>query len=134
MRQVPMSLITYKDVRPWPKTIKASTLIRDKQGVMPPWFVEKDFGIQQFKNDPSLRDMDLAKIAKRADSISAAVQAEFQTWMKSLQTQVTAVRGGIVAKNNATVSAEAGKLAEVFERVNAFWQKQHNDDALQFSD
>lgn len=64
----PMSLLTYSQVRPWAKTIKARTLIRDKQGVMPPWFVEKDFGIQHFKNDPSLSDMDLAKISKWADT------------------------------------------------------------------
>ena len=64
----PMSLITYQDVRPWAKEIKRRTLLRDRQGVMPPWFVEKDFGIQHFKNDPSLSDEELAKIAKWVDS------------------------------------------------------------------
>jgi hypothetical protein len=64
----PMSLMTYQQVRPWAKDIKTRTLLRDKQGVMPPWFVEKDFGIQHFKNDPSLSDMDLAKIVKWVDS------------------------------------------------------------------
>jgi hypothetical protein len=64
----PMSLITYQQVRPWAKDIKRRTLLRDQQGVMPPWFVEKDFGIQHFKNDPSLSDLELAKIAKWVDS------------------------------------------------------------------
>ena len=35
---------------------------------MPPWYVEKNIGIQKFKNDPSLSDDEIAKIAKWADS------------------------------------------------------------------
>ncbi len=62
-----MSLITYKDVRPYAKAIKMRTMLRDRQGVMPPWFVEKDYGIQHFKNDPSLSDLELAKISKWVD-------------------------------------------------------------------
>ena len=41
---------------------------RDKAGVMPPWYIEKNIGIQQYKNDPSLSDEEVAKIAKWADS------------------------------------------------------------------
>ena len=64
----PMSLITYKDVRPWAKAIKLRTAFRDKPGVMPPWYVEKNIGIQKYKNDNSLSDLEIAKIAKWADS------------------------------------------------------------------
>jgi hypothetical protein len=35
---------------------------------MPPWYVDKDFGIQHFKHDRSLSDLELAKIVKWADS------------------------------------------------------------------
>ena len=35
----PMSLMTYKDARPWAKSMKARTALRDKRGVMPPWFI-----------------------------------------------------------------------------------------------
>jgi hypothetical protein len=35
---------------------------------MPPWFIEKNIGIQHYKNDPSLSDLEIAKIAKWADS------------------------------------------------------------------
>jgi len=35
---------------------------------MPPWFVEKDMGIQKFKDDISLNDAEIARIAKWADS------------------------------------------------------------------
>ena len=64
----PMSLITYKDVRPWARAIKERTALRDKRGAMPPWYVEKNIGIQHYKNDPSLSDLEFAKIAKWADS------------------------------------------------------------------
>jgi hypothetical protein len=64
----PMSLITYEDVRPWARAIKTRTSIGPKAGVMPPWYIEKNVGIQKYKNDPSLSDLEIAKIAKWADS------------------------------------------------------------------
>ena len=56
----PMSLITYEEVRPWARSIRQRTAIRDKAGAMPPWYVEKNIGIQQYKHDPSLSDEELA--------------------------------------------------------------------------
>ena len=64
----PMSLVTYEDVRPWARAIKQRTGIGPHAGVMPPWYVEKNIGIQQFLNDPSLSDDEIAMIAKWADS------------------------------------------------------------------
>jgi hypothetical protein len=64
----PMSLTTYKEVRPWAKAIKERTSLRDKRGTMPPWYAEKDIGIQHYKNDISLTDDELAKVAKWADN------------------------------------------------------------------
>ncbi len=64
----PMSLMTYEEVRPWARAIKQRTALRDKPGVMPPWYIEKNIGIQRYKNDPSLSDAELTKIAKWADS------------------------------------------------------------------
>ena len=64
----PMSLIDYDEVRPWARAMKYRTGLRDKPGVMPPWFIEKDIGIQRFKDDPSLNDEEVAKIAAWADS------------------------------------------------------------------
>jgi hypothetical protein len=64
----PMSLTNYKEVRPWAKAIKERTALRDKRGVMPPWYAEKDIGIQHYKNDTSLSDEELAKVAKWADN------------------------------------------------------------------
>ncbi len=63
----PMSLRTYEEVRPWAKAIKQRTGMGPRAGVMPPWFVEKNIGIQKFKNDPSLSDEEIAKVAKWAD-------------------------------------------------------------------
>ena len=64
----PMSLLTYEDARPWARSMKARTAIRDKAGAMPPWYIEKNIGIQHYKNDPSLSDEEVAKIAKWADT------------------------------------------------------------------
>src|SRR5436190_1374901 len=64
----PMSLTTYDEVRPWARAIKQRTGIGPKAGVMPPWYVEKNIGIQNFQNDPSLSDDEIAMIAKWADS------------------------------------------------------------------
>ena len=64
----PMALITYEDVRPWARTIKQRTGIGPHAGVMPPWYMEKNIGIQHYKDDPSLSEQEIAKIAKWADS------------------------------------------------------------------
>ena len=64
----PMSLITYEDVRPWARSIKNRTGLRNKMGVMPPWYIEKDIGIQRFKDDWSLSDAEIATIAAWTDN------------------------------------------------------------------
>jgi len=64
----PMSLLTYEEVRPWARAIKTRTGIGPRAGVMPPFYLEKNIGIQKFKNDPSLSDEEIAKIAKWADT------------------------------------------------------------------
>jgi hypothetical protein len=64
----PMSLLTYEDARPWARAMKTRTALRSQRGAMPPWFVEKDIGIQRFKDDPSLSDEEIVKIARWADS------------------------------------------------------------------
>mgnify|MGYP003348114180 CR=1 FL=1 len=64
----PMSLTTFEEVRPYARTIKARTGMGPRAGVMPPWFVEKNIGIQKYKDDPSLSAEEVAKVAKWADS------------------------------------------------------------------
>ena len=64
----PMPLTTYEEVRPWARSIKTRVSVGPKAGVMPPWYVEKNIGIQEYKNDPSLSDREIALIAKWADS------------------------------------------------------------------
>lgn len=64
----PMSLLTYEEVRPWVRAIKQRTALRNERGAMPPWFIEKDIGIQHFKDDPSLSDEEVALIGRWADS------------------------------------------------------------------
>ncbi|HCQ98129.1 MAG TPA: hypothetical protein DIU48_01825 [Acidobacteria bacterium] len=64
----PMSLTTFQEVRPWARSIRLRTSIRDRMGAMPPFFVEKDLGILEFKDDPSLSDEELAKIQAWVDN------------------------------------------------------------------
>lgn len=64
----PMALTSYDEVRPWATVIKLRTGLRDKAGAMPPWYIEKDIGIQHYKNDPSLTDAEIAAIANWADN------------------------------------------------------------------
>ncbi len=64
----PMSLLTYEQVRPWAREIKERTMLRHRRGAMPPWFIEKDIGIQRFKDDISLSDAEIARIAKWVDA------------------------------------------------------------------
>jgi hypothetical protein len=59
----PMALTTYEEVRPWAKAIKLRTQRRE----MPPWFIEKNVGIQKFKDDFSLSDEEIATIGKWVD-------------------------------------------------------------------
>ena len=66
-----MSLVSYEDVRPWARAIKQRTGIGPKAGVMPPWYLERNIGIQQFHNDPSLTEDEIATVAKWADTGAA---------------------------------------------------------------
>ncbi len=64
----PMPLVTYDDARRFSRRIKERTAIRDRAGAMPPWYVEKNIGIQHYKQDPSLNDEEVAMIAAWADN------------------------------------------------------------------
>jgi hypothetical protein len=54
----PMPLTTYEEVRPWIRSIKTRVAARE----MPPWHVDRNIGIQKFKDDPSLSDAEIATI------------------------------------------------------------------------
>ena len=64
----PMSLITYEEVRPWARAIKAKTGMGPRSGVMPPWYVDKTVGIQEILYDPSLSEQEIQTIARWVDS------------------------------------------------------------------
>jgi len=60
----PMSLVTYEEVRPWVRSIKARVANRE----MPPWHVDKGIGIQKFINDRSLSDAQIDTIVRWIDA------------------------------------------------------------------
>ena len=62
-QSAPMSLLTYEDARPWARSIKTRVAARE----MPPWHIDRNVGIQEFKNDLSLPDEDIATIVAWVD-------------------------------------------------------------------
>jgi hypothetical protein len=60
----PMSLLTYEDARPWARSIRQKVAGRE----MPPWFIDRNIGIQKFRGDPSLTDTEVATITKWVDN------------------------------------------------------------------
>src|SRR6478752_3172920 len=59
----PMSLLTYKEARPWARSIKDKVVRRQ----MPPWHIDRNIGITKFKDDPSLTDVEIATISDWVD-------------------------------------------------------------------
>jgi hypothetical protein len=60
----PMSLITYEEARPWARSIRS----RVEQRQMPPWHIDRTIGIQDFKNDRSLSDVEIDTITRWVDA------------------------------------------------------------------
>lgn len=58
----PMSLLTYKDARPWAKSMKQAVVAK----TMPPWFADPKYG--HFLNDRSLKQAEIDAIAKWVDA------------------------------------------------------------------
>jgi hypothetical protein len=59
----PMSLLSYQEARPWARSIKERVATRQ----MPPWHIDKNVGVQKFKNDMSLTDEQIDTIVKWVD-------------------------------------------------------------------
>jgi hypothetical protein len=57
----PMSLLSYKDVRPWAKAIRVAVI----QKKMPPWFADPHYG--EFLNDRSLPQSEIDTLVSWAD-------------------------------------------------------------------
>jgi len=59
----PMSLLTYDEARPWARSIKQKVAARE----MPPWYLDRNVGITEFKDDYSLSEAQTATIIKWVD-------------------------------------------------------------------
>lgn len=66
----PMSLLTYKDARPWAKSIKTAVAGRK----MPPWFADPKYS--HFSNERRLTDGEIATLATWADTGAAEGNAK----------------------------------------------------------
>jgi len=59
----PMSLLTYEEARPWAQSIRSNVA----QRIMPPWHIDRNIGINEFKNSVALSDAEIAIIVKWVD-------------------------------------------------------------------
>ena len=59
----PMSLLNYKESRPWARSIKEKVVRRQ----MPPWHIDRNVGVTKFKDDPSLSEAEVATIVNWVD-------------------------------------------------------------------
>jgi hypothetical protein len=59
----PMSLITFREARPWARSIKDRVQTRQ----MPPWHIDPAVGVQHFKNDMSLSQAQIDTIVEWVD-------------------------------------------------------------------
>ena len=66
----PMSLLTYKEARPWAKAMKAAVVSRK----MPPWFADPRYG--HFNNDRSLQPAAIETIVSWVDQGAAEGDAK----------------------------------------------------------
>ena len=100
----PMSLLTYEDVRPWARSIKARVSARE----MPPWFIDRNIGIRKFKNDISLSDAEIATVTSWVDAGSPRGNAadmpparqfpELTAWQTGKPDLVVEMRGNRLVK------------------------------------
>ena len=60
----PMALETYEQARPWARSIKQRVVMHQ----MPPWSIDKTVGVQDFSNDRSLSEAQVATIVRWVDS------------------------------------------------------------------
>jgi len=60
----PMSLVTFEETRPWARSIKERVLSAN----MPPWHIDKTYGVRHFSNDMSLTDAEIKTVVKWVDA------------------------------------------------------------------
>src|SRR5499433_4052195 len=66
----PMSLLTYKDARPWARAMKNAVVTK----TMPPWFADTNFG--HFANERRLKQNEIDTIANWVDAGAAEGDAK----------------------------------------------------------
>lgn len=66
--------------------------------------------------------------------VCAQDDSKYAEWMKATPQEVGAIKNAIAAKDDATVKAEADKLAGIYEQVASFWKEKGKEDAAKLAD
>ncbi len=94
----PMSLLTYKEVRPWAAAIRQAVLTRK----MPPWKADPHFG--KWSNDPRLSSEEVAVLSAWVEG------GEPEGNIKNLPSAPTFIDGWKIGKSDAVISIPEHKL------------------------
>lgn len=75
----------------------------------------------------------LASFFTFALATPAQDEKEYEAWMKATGATVGSLRKNIEAKSNDGAAQDAEKLAEIFKKVEGFWQARKTEDAVKWS-
>jgi mono/diheme cytochrome c family protein len=97
----PMSLVTFKDVRPWAAAVREAVVKR----TMPPWHADPNVG--EYINDPRLSDADIATIvawvkdgAKEGDPSQLPAAPEFHEGWHITPDEIISIPGTVIEAGN----------------------------------
>ena len=89
----PMSLLDYETAKRYARLIK----FRVRERLMPPWHIDKNVGVQAYKNDISLNDDQIETIVRWVDAGAPRGQGQPAAHARLSQGRIVAARGGAAA-------------------------------------
>jgi cytochrome c556 len=63
----------------------------------------------------------------------AQEESDYQQWMKDVDSSHKTLREDLKTESGSAASADAAKLAAIFDQVGQFWQKRNAGDAVMFA-